>query len=375
MGSGTGATDNGIATTAEENLNNLEKLESQVNELLVSSHDPVVGKTIWQCAQCHFSAKSRYTVKQHIETHITDFTHQCPQCEKTFQTRNGLRTHLIRAHNNVQNPRPMSNNAHNNAHIPMGPDGMMEVQFAEMGSPAGSNSSGQMVKMPKQRRPRQPQPWDEELERQIRLLLVSNYDPIEVKTTWSCAQCNFTSKLKFTAKQHVETHITNIVHQCSVCSKTVKTRNALRSHMARHGPSSYQAPPSQIVKSPQWMGHSSPGQSPGYGGNQFVGHQTGMQQQRQPRKQRDPKTPRSELDLELDRRCSEYMVSNFDALTSKTNWQCTQCQFSSKIKSTMKEHVETHITEFTHQCPFCQKICTTRNALRGHTLRAHKGMI
>ena len=31
----------------------------------------VAGKTVWQCAQCHYSSKLRYTVKEHVETHIS----------------------------------------------------------------------------------------------------------------------------------------------------------------------------------------------------------------------------------------------------------------------------------------------------------------
>ena len=31
----------------------------QVAQLMVSSYDPVLGKTIWQCAQCHYSSKLR----------------------------------------------------------------------------------------------------------------------------------------------------------------------------------------------------------------------------------------------------------------------------------------------------------------------------
>jgi hypothetical protein len=70
-----------------------------VAELMVSSYDPVLGKTIWQCAQCHYSSKLRYTVKEHVETHISGFCHQCPLCAKTCKTRNALRVHTIRKHN------------------------------------------------------------------------------------------------------------------------------------------------------------------------------------------------------------------------------------------------------------------------------------
>ena len=63
-----------------------------------------------------------------------------------------------------------------------------QVQFHEMGEPL----------MKKPRRPRQARPHDEELERQIRMLLVSNFDEEECKTTWSCAQCNYSNKLQYT---------------------------------------------------------------------------------------------------------------------------------------------------------------------------------
>ena len=68
-----------------------------------------------------------------------------------------------------------------------------QVQFHEMGEP--------MMKKP--RRPRQARPHDEELERQIRMLLVSNFDEAECKTTWSCAQCNYSNKLQYTVKKHI----------------------------------------------------------------------------------------------------------------------------------------------------------------------------
>ena len=110
---------------------------------------------------------------------------------------------------------------------------------------------------------------------------------------------------------------------------------------------------------------------------QFQPQQQQQQQQHQqeyrPRKKRAEvirKVP-TEMDLELDRQVAELMVSNYDASVGKTSWQCAQCHFTSKIRSTVKEHIETHITGFVHQCPYCEKTCKTRNALRVHTVRAH----
>ena len=116
-------------TPAQQNAENTRKLDRMVTELLVSSYDPVVGKTIWQCAQCHFSSKIRYTVREHIETHIQGFTHQCPQCVKTCKTRNALRAHVMRAHS-VRPPKVPSQQQSwqlQPQSPEISPDGMMQV--------------------------------------------------------------------------------------------------------------------------------------------------------------------------------------------------------------------------------------------------------
>jgi len=88
------------AVQSQDYESNKNELERQCNELMVSSYDTSLGKTVWQCAQCHYSSKLRYTVKEHVETHISGFSHQCPLCEKSCNTRNALRVHTIRKHSN-----------------------------------------------------------------------------------------------------------------------------------------------------------------------------------------------------------------------------------------------------------------------------------
>ena len=66
------------------------------------------------------------------------------------------------------------------------------------------------------------------------------------------------------------------------------------------------------------------------------------------------------------------MVSNYDLELGRTMWQCAQCHFSSKVRSTVKEHIETHISGFSCPCPMCQKTCKTRNALPIHKIQAQK---
>jgi len=87
-------------TQGQDYISNKNELERQCSELMVSTYDSSVGKTVWQCAQCHYSSKLRYTVKEHVETHISGFSHQCPLCDKSCNTRNALRVHTIRKHSN-----------------------------------------------------------------------------------------------------------------------------------------------------------------------------------------------------------------------------------------------------------------------------------
>ena len=77
------------------------------------------------------------------------------------------------------------------------------------------------------------------------------------------------------------------------------------------------------------------------------------------------------MDPELERQCTNLMTSIFDAASGKSLWQCIQCNYSSKLRYTVKEHVETHISGFSHQCSVCNKTCKPRNALRVHTIRNH----
>jgi len=87
-------------TQGQDYISNKNELERRVSELMMSSYDSTVGQTMWQCVQCHYSTKLKCTMKEHVETHISGFTHQCPLCDKSCNTRNALRVHTIRKHNN-----------------------------------------------------------------------------------------------------------------------------------------------------------------------------------------------------------------------------------------------------------------------------------
>lgn len=54
-------------------------------------------------------------------------------------------------------------------------------------------------------------------------------------------------------------------------------------------------------------------------------------------------------------------------------WCCTDCDFMTRKRSHLVEHVETkHAQSTGYYCTQCQKTCSTSAALRKHNLRYHK---
>ena len=53
---------------------------------------------LWTCLNCGKEDKMRFHLRRHAETHITDFSHACKQCTKTFKTRAALKQHMNSYH-------------------------------------------------------------------------------------------------------------------------------------------------------------------------------------------------------------------------------------------------------------------------------------
>jgi len=54
-------------------------------------------------------------------------------------------------------------------------------------------------------------------------------------------------------------------------------------------------------------------------------------------------------------------------------WQCLTCGWETKFKTRLYEHVEaTHVQTNGYSCPFCDKFCPSKNALKVHKSRNHK---
>ena len=72
--------------------------------------------------------------------------------------------------------------------------------------------------------------------------------------------------------------------------------------------------------------------------------------------------PNQELDLQIDQ-----MIEKNEGF-----WHCKVCRRKSNSKRDLRRHTKTHIEGLSYICNVCNKVLSTRNALRQHKQNIHK---
>ena len=72
-----------------------------------------------------------------------------------------------------------------------------------------------------------------------------------------------------------------------------------------------------------------------------------------------------ELDLQIER-----MIEREERM-----WKCKECGKTSKSKTNIKQHAETHIEGVSHECNLCSKTFSTRMSLKVHKNNIHGGSL
>ena len=267
---------------------------------------------------------------------------------------------------------------------------------------------------------------DAEVDQKARELM-EQIEPESGPKLWKCIECGFSNRLKFTVITHCEVHL-DVKHTCHICDATCRTRNALRTHMYRKHPEAIErsrpAAPARKTKDVD-DDYSSDGSE--YEPLEYDERATdyvprAKRQKRQPYERTCPtchetftlrkafedhaKVHNPDLikftcdqclegfivESELKKHMKMHKVERTKALgeqgieqelvnmvttlyeesENKMYFQCTFCGYKNLRKVAVMEHAEKHINNIAHQCPVCQHVAPTKNALRVHTVRKHQ---
>ena len=268
---------------------------------------------------------------------------------------------------------------------------------------------------------------DAEVDQKARELM-ELIEPESGPKLWKCIECGFSNKLKYTVITHCEVHL-DVQHTCHICDSTCRTRNALRTHMYRKHPEAIER--SRPVEKPRRKVKDDDADFSSDGSEYEPLEYDERATDYVPRQKRQKRAPYEKIcptchetftlrkafedhakvhnpdlikftcdqclegfiiESELKKHMKMHKVERTKALgehgieqelvnmvttvyeedENKMYFQCTFCGYRNLRKVAVMEHAEKHINNIAHQCPVCQHVAPTKNALRVHTVRKHQ---
>jgi len=156
---------------------------------------------------------------------------------------------------------------------------------------------------------------------------------------WRCIQCGRVaedSRAKWRLRRHVETHLVDMVHHCTVCDHTSKTTGGLEQHMAKKHPELkvyVRTPKAQSIKT--------------INGTEEAKTETSQE--------------------EVDEKAEALMTRIGETL------YCGECGKSmpKEKKWAMRRHVEVHLVGMSFACELCGKYSKSTHGLYQHKSKQH----
>ena len=161
----------------------------------------------------------------------------------------------------------------------------------------------------------------------------------KIGEVWKCVQCGKLaedSKAKWRLRRHVETHMVDITHSCSMCGHTSTTSGALNQHISK--------------KHPEMKVYVRSTKPP---------HK---------KKNGDDEGPRVETSLEEADEKAELLIARVGEML-----YCNDCGKSmpKEKKWAMRRHVEVHLVGMSFPCELCGKHSKSTHGLYQHKAKCH----
>ena len=175
-----------------ENQSDIQiEIMGDLDEKIASLHFKNEDKQ-WACKLCKYSSRYRNHVKEHVETHMDNFSHTCKLCTKVFKTRSSLRSHRYVC------------------------SFSLKIEVGE----------------PEQDFPHKPSSVEHRTQNNVLTGLEERVQSLLIRIDagrWACKVCAYKSA-KSHVKEHVEEHIDGYSHSCQTCEKVFRKRRLLRQH-------------------------------------------------------------------------------------------------------------------------------------------------
>ena len=85
-----------VNSIVSDNFNSLNELNEIVKEEMTRDEDGM-----WKCKRCPKVSRNISHIKDHVETHIEGISFSCNLCDKSYKTRDTLRSHNYKKHKSV----------------------------------------------------------------------------------------------------------------------------------------------------------------------------------------------------------------------------------------------------------------------------------
>ena len=166
---------------------------------------------------------------------------------------------------------------------------------------------------------------------------------LKVGDLWKCKECGRMaedSRAKWRLRRHVETHLTDVTHSCTVCGHTSKTSGGLEQHMAKRHPEL-----KVYVRTPKAKGPK------GINGKVVM-----------------PSSPKHATSLDEVEERAEALI----ALVGEMLY-CGDCgkAMPKEKKWAMRRHVEVHLVGMSFVCELCGKHSKSTHGLYQHKAKNH----